>query len=112
MAVSDACVALLTALANYDVVAGGMDAEGYAITLQGLAAMEDDGWEFEPPSDEAQVTDAEKVEATCGLLDDLAMGLRSRRRYTVQVMPDGVEIIEVESGDLVQKIALSEVSRG
>lgn len=57
---------------------------------------------------EASLTDAEKVETMCDLVTELEKALRSKR-LTVQVMPDGVEIIEVESGRLVKKLMVTEV---
>lgn len=54
-------------------------------------------------------TDDEKVAAMCNLLEDLKGGLRSTSRYTVQVMPDGVEVIEVETGNLRRKMLITEV---
>lgn len=56
-------------------------------------------------------SDDEKVDAACERLTTLEAALKSRR-HTVQVMPDGIEIIHVESGDLERKFALMEVDRG
>ena len=54
-------------------------------------------------------TDDEKVTVMCQLLEDLEGGLRSTSRYTVQVMPDGVEVINAQTGELRRKVLLTEV---
>jgi hypothetical protein len=43
------------------------------------------------------------------LCTELEHALRSRKRLTVQAMPNGCEIIDVESGDLIKTVRLSEV---
>lgn len=54
------------------------------------------------------VAECEAQERTSELLMDLYGAMRSKR-YTVQVMHDGVEIIDVRDGKLWKKVALSEV---
>ena len=51
--------------------------------------------------------DAERrVDEQSRLVAMLEKGLRSNR-YTVQAMPDGVEVIEVETGNLLGKVLLT-----
>lgn len=56
-------------------------------------------------------TDSEKVDATAERLVFLEDALKSRN-HTVQVMPDGIEVITVATGDMVRKFALTEVPVG
>lgn len=53
-------------------------------------------------------TDSEKVDATTELLVPLELALTSKN-YTVQVMPHGIELINVETGDTERVLRLTEV---
>src|SRR4051812_43086376 len=59
--------------------------------------------------DVGDTSEKERVEDQAALCNELEKALKSRRRFTVQAMPNGCEIIDCDSGELLKTIQLIEV---